>query len=64
MKNPVLMVFNPAIVKVIEDKRNKKKFIQFLRVHSFHSSLVDTTFIWQISSCRAPTSAVITFHQI
>ena len=24
MKNPVLMVFNPAIVKVIEDKRNKK----------------------------------------
>ena len=38
--------------------------LHFLRVHSFHSAWVGTTFIWQIFSCRAPTSAIITFHQI
>ena len=46
--------------------KGKKAFflLHFLRVHSFHSAWVGTTFIWQIFSCRAPTSAIITFHQI
>ena len=50
--------------KLLKIKGTKKILLQFLRVHSFHSSLVGTTFIWQISSCRAPTSAIITFIQI
>ena len=58
--------FQPCLPlsKLLKIKGTKKILLQFLRVHSFHSSLVGTTFIWQISSCRAPTSAIITFPQI